>query len=170
MFSGKKENLKYISFLLFPFLLFFFKERDYIYTSGINPFSSEYGVLTQLGIDVYRWGIGLIGSVFILSIIQIIYKKLQNNKSFAGKLFQKLESIGQFSLQIYLMQILVLERIATEVYQMVVDKLGYNPLTFNIILFDLFTFLIALIFIIFLLLVSKGLKKISWLHKILFGR
>ena len=166
----KAEKLKYLSFIIFPCLLFFFQERDYIYTSGINPFSSEYGILTQIGIDVYRWGIGLAGSVFILSIIQIVYENQKKKDRLSTRDFKIIASIGQFSLQIYMIQTFVLERISTEIFRMAVDKLGYNPLTFNVILFDLIAFLIAFVFTITIWIISKGIKKIPRMHKVFFGR
>lgn len=57
--------------VLFAFLLYFFHTDAYIYTTGYTLLGKE--ILPQLGIDFYRFFIGLWGSIFIILLLSKIY-------------------------------------------------------------------------------------------------
>lgn len=72
----------------FSILLRFFNKTSYIYTTGFCIFGGS-NPLTQLEIDLYRFLIGLVGSVFVITFVNIVFPKipdlLSNGISFLGK-------------------------------------------------------------------------------------
>ena len=158
-------KIRYASLILFPFLLVFFSQKTYIYTSGINPFTSEYGFLTQVGIDIYRWIIGFVGSICIITIVYFLYSKQQR------RFWKTLGEIGKYTLQIYVMQRVLLETVIAFGYLKIVSILGNNYLTQNTILYNfLWTPLISLLVLIMTMFIAKEIGKNPKVSKILFGR
>lgn len=68
-----------ISFICYIFLLQQYNYDSYIYTSGHCILKSGEIQIQQLGIDMYRTLIGGIGSVFVLTIIDVIYSWLSDS-------------------------------------------------------------------------------------------
>lgn len=68
----EKHKAKIIPFLIVAYvlLLLFYRKECYIYTSGISLINSSYGIWMQLLIDIYRWIIGLVGSVAIVLVVE----------------------------------------------------------------------------------------------------
>lgn len=79
---------------IFAALLCFFNTDSYIYTTKYTLLGRE--VLPQLGIDIYRFTIGLFGSIFIITLLLKLYPKLNENIT---KVFS---IIGIHSLGIYM--------------------------------------------------------------------
>ena len=75
--SKLSENFKTILFefcaVLYVILLHWFHKPEYIYISGINPFDSDYGIINQIGIDLFRWILGFVGIGFIVGVARRIY-------------------------------------------------------------------------------------------------
>ena len=90
-FSSKKtiHIIGILASLGFITMLFFFEKKHYIYTSGLIGGA---GVLECLKIDLFRWTIGLLGSVAATWICKLLYGA-KRNISFAF-----IESLGQDSL------------------------------------------------------------------------
>ena len=80
--------------LIWIVLLFFFKENQFIYTTRMQIIGKE-NPLSQLGIDLFRWLIGFLGSG--ASLIAISFCKKNN----------LLQNLGEKSLGIYLVNIYV---------------------------------------------------------------
>ena len=163
----KKCNLKYGAIILYPLLIQFFHVKDYIYTSGITLFDSEYGFAEQIRIDIYRWIVGYAG---ILFMIVILHELLQNEK-IKRILYMLFGELGQITLQVYVMQRLLLEEIFGGIYKVFVKyRGGQNPLLQNI---ELYNFLwTPIIGILHLLIIYKMIMLISRNHKLnrwLFG-
>lgn len=64
-----------ISIILFLILLFMYTKDDYIYTSGTCIFQHPTFMYSLLLTDLYRYIIGLVGSVSVLIIVRLSYKK-----------------------------------------------------------------------------------------------
>ena len=160
------KYLKILSAILFLGLLSAYKSRDLVYVSGVNPFKSNEGVLTQIGIDIYRWIIGLLGIIVSTEGIRYLVRKKKWNNSFA----KWLEIMGKYSLQIYLVQKLMLEFLGNRIMSLIVQKLGWNPLTTNIHVYNfILTPIIAVLYASVIICVIKIIEKMK-LSKILFGR
>lgn len=57
------KKIVFAANIIFSVLYFFYTEECYIYISGISLCTSRYGLVSQLAIDVYRYVIGLAGSI-----------------------------------------------------------------------------------------------------------
>lgn len=92
-------HLKYISFVLFPIMLHFFERRHYIYTTGI--FGGK-NFLDFISISLFRWAIGFMGSISILSLIELMFN-LPYIVIIKSKLISGFGYLGKKSLQYYIL-------------------------------------------------------------------
>lgn len=163
---GVVFKMRYVIIFLYPMLLRYFHFDEYIYTSGINPYISEYGFIKQIQIDIFRWILGYMGIIFVTVILQILFQK-SNIKRLLGLIFGKL---GQVTLQIYVLQRILLEEMCGKAYRLFVDYRGENPLVKNVHCYNMI--LAPLLSSIFLLLIYKFIaliKRRSNLYRLLFG-
>ena len=65
-------------------LLLFYTKDTYIYTTGYTLLrnSDEFLWYRQLGINIYRMLVGLVGSIAWLSVLKLIWSKLENRGGF----------------------------------------------------------------------------------------
>lgn len=159
------KHLDILSTILFLGLLSMYKSRDLVYVSGVNPFKSNEGILTQVWIDIYRWIVGLLGIIVSTEGIRYLVRKKGNNS-----LAEWLETIGKYSLQIYLLQKVILEFLGNRTMSLIVQKLGWNPLTTNIHIYNfILTPIITVLYAISIVFIIKIIEKMK-LSKLLFGR
>ena len=118
--SGKQNIVKYMSVALYPVLLHFFHYEDYIYTSGVNLFGAEYGFTRQLQIDIYRWILGYSGILFIVVVLQLLFQKARVKDA----LFRLFGNLGQITLQVYIIQRILLEEIFGRICKLTVSYGG----------------------------------------------
>lgn len=164
---GKIIKYKYLALIIFPIMLFFFRKKHYIYTSGL--FSFDYSPIEYLAIDVYRWAIGFAGSLFVLALLEIIYKYTQNIKAVYWICFQ-FDRIGAKSLQYYCISVLVLSSYLQWIFSLVTNKMGIEYLPDYRILYDfVITPLIAIAYVLLIKLIIKVLEKTK-LSRLIFGR
>ncbi len=160
-------KIKYLFVLIFIILIPLYQKKHFIYITGINPFESPLGIFPQTIIDCYRYLIGLVGSV---SIITIILEVTKNNilKKLMINTFAKL---GFISLQIYILQTILLEKLACKIWIHIVDYIGYNPFTISMSIYNyIITPIIAALFGIFILYIAKAIGKNKTISFILFGK
>lgn len=86
-----------LCFAVYVLLLLFYSEVCFIYTSGYTIIREGVISLRQAGIDLYRFAIGLTGSVFLILTIN----KLSQNVSERGQ--RIFECIGKNTLGIYIL-------------------------------------------------------------------
>ena len=134
---------------IFVFLLYFFNNNSYIYTTGYTLLDKE--MLTQLGIDFYRFIIGLVGSFFIILLLLKIYPKISDCITSIFSI------IGMNSLGIYMISGLI--------FQYLLPKLTswITSINYLIVLFE------AAIIIIISLLISLCIKQYSVTNMLFFG-
>lgn len=86
-----------LSFIVFSFMLLFYDNNSYIYTTGISPLNGT-GLFVQIGIDMYRYVIGFAGSAMVISLCNII--SLKNTRR---NWYKAIAVLGQMSLGIYIL-------------------------------------------------------------------
>lgn len=165
--NGIDKKIKYISFIVFPIMLMFFERKHYIYTSGL--YSGEYSKVEYFFIDSFRWMIGLIGSIFAVSMIQILLK--YRIMRILGKTIAKL---GQKTLQIYVLSVVFLSNYLPIGLRIIRSNstidLIYRVCVSNSIVYDLlFTFSITVLYA-FALMVTVRILERSKVSKFIFGR
>ena len=161
-------RFKWLYFLIWLFMLIFYGKRHYIYTTGIFPSGliSGKAILLQFEIDLFRYLIGLFGTIAIIELLRLIFKKI-NMKN----LSKLIVNGGRRSLDIYVMQRVLVETIIANAFVNIVDSIGENYLTSNLLCYNfVITLLFALICYIFLLGISTVLNKNAVVSFVLFGR
>ena len=162
-------KMKYISLPLFPILLCFYDKKHYIYTTGLLP-GSDYSLSQMLLIDAYRWLIGLVGSVFVITILQLLYQyvtvKLKNPLLSIG-----LSAIGRKSLQIYALSVPFLSVYLANFFPKALSLLHIeNIFVRNIFVYNfVFTALLSVEYAVILYFIVKLLEKFK-IANVMFGK
>lgn len=159
--------LRYVAIPLFPLMLYFYENKHYIYTTGL--FSPSFTDMQMLVIDLYRWGIGLVGSVFVLVILHGLHRFV-SAKLLRTVLLDSLTVMGQNSLAIYALSVPLLSCYLPIVFPKVLalfhcdDVLVHNlyVYTFGVAL------LVAVLYSFGLYWLVQLLKKIR-VYPVLFG-
>lgn len=162
-------RLRYLTLPLFPTLLLFFEKKHYIYTTGL--FGRSYTPLQYLEIDLFRFLIGLVGSIFTAVLAEHLFRLLASVQHERGA-YRGLCLLGEKSLQFYVLSTLLLSTYLLEFYPRIAVLIPRVD-TFFAGHTYLFSFLVMLPLSI-LLSIGLGalirlLEKIG-LSKVLFGR
>lgn len=153
------------SSIAYMILFLFYKEWSFDYVSGVNPMTSEYKPYIQMGINFYRWIIGIVGSAVFTEIMQLLYAKCMNLR-----LVKFVNRIGKETLQIYVMQCFFLEGVISTVVTIVASKLGTNILVYNMVCYStVITLGIAMVYAWLFDAILQVLSKHKKMYKILFG-
>lgn len=167
LFPTKLLKLKYVFSLLFLIILPFWENDFYIYLTGMFNFSSFNLFFKQITVDIIRYVYGIAGSVFMITMVNMI---VSNKNKVVLKLLSTLKYIGQKSLQIYLIQIVVIENLFNKFYCWLSAKLSYNILFVNKQLFNFVLVpTISIIFVFAILSIIKFIEKKNY-SKFIFGR
>ena len=163
--SDEVIKLRFLTLLIFPVMWFFYEKKHYIYVSGIDIFNSVYGVWGQIEINIFRWIIGLVGSICVITIVQLIFR---NKKKYTTSIITKL---GTISLQVYVIQSILIEEVYKRVYLSLCNYYDYNVLLGNIIVYDLvITLILTFIFLLVINFLIKLIRKSCIVNNVLFGR
>lgn len=127
---------KILCVVIFLLMLIFYNKDCYIYTTGLWNGESYISGYRQLIIDVYRYLIGLFGSVTMLIFLKKIYQCCTANKGL-NNVKDYIVSFGKISLQIYVLQRYIIEMFGYKVIIYIVSHLGMNIFTENLIVYDL---------------------------------
>lgn len=84
---------------LFSFLLIHYTYQSYIYTSGYDIFNPKTSPLMQLYIDIFRFIIGLVGSLWIILMLNFFH---QSKRHFSKTMRSFFLLLGQNTLGIYI--------------------------------------------------------------------
>lgn len=146
-----KEQISFFIFLviLFLTLLFFYEVGDYAYTSGTFIIKNHMISISQIHTDIFRWGIGGIGSLCIILLINLIYKR---NKQ--SSFLKCLGAIGAKTMGLYI--------ISTYLFKMF-HILSINYFSYTLIVFE------SIIIILISYLLTWLLEQNKYSKKILLG-
>ena len=162
-------NTKYISLVLFPILLLFFEKRHYIYTTGL--YSKDYSLIQLLEINVFRYTIGLIGSICAITLMELIYLHVVNK---CPNLFvwNWICTMGRKSLQIYTLSVVFLSSYLSVVYPKIIAIAPAIDVFFenNIWIYNLvFTPTLGIVFSVGIIAIIQIFQKIK-LSNLIFGK
>lgn len=146
---NKLFNIKIliINTIIFILLLIPFSTNDYIYISGINII----GNYKQLFIDLYRYLLGLLGSIELLLLIKLLLPKIKDN------LKDKLLYLGKNTLGIYIISSII------HPYLLPIITKGLADINY------LFIFIESIIILIISIIIIELIKKNKFLSKYLLG-
>lgn len=160
--------IKYASLPIYPIMLLFFEKKHYV---GM-PLDS---ILEAIGVSLFRCGIGLAGSVFVLTIVELIFFFLFNGRegalAKAEKALSLLGKVGENSLQIYVISVIFLSSYLPIVYNKAMAFIGHgNFLANNIWMYNLvWMLLLAIAYTVVLYFIVKVLYKIR-IGKLIFSK
>ena len=125
--------LRYLSLPLFPVMMLFFEKKHFIYTTGI--FGSAYPLSEYVAIDLYRWVIGGVGSIFAVTMLDILFR-LVTVRVKKPILSLGLSKLGQVSLQVYALSTIFVSQYLPRLAEWIVSLCGsnffaYEPLLYN---------------------------------------
>lgn len=156
--TGKRESslgqkwLLPVLLALFIALFLLYNRDSYVYTSGYSLIGEKSGILRQLGIDLYRLVIGLVGSVVIVLSIKALYCH------FPIGVKNVMSNIGMNTLGIYILSNLVFNDHFLRTFSIRLDGIHYG-----------FVVLETIVVIVVTLLLTWIIKKIVFLNEILLG-
>lgn len=159
---GKIKKYTFIgSAIIFAVMLSQFKTQHYIYTTGLVGGSSLFESLT---IDLFRWAVGLFGSITVLGLASALY----NSSRFChGPVTHFIESLGENSLAIYGLSVSLLSFYLPIIAEKIIFKLDLNE---SIFLYNyIFTPIIAISYSVGLLFIVKIMKHLK-IYSLIFGR
>ena len=90
-----------VTWILFVALIFFYNTDSYVYTSGYTILREGAVNLRQLGIDLYRFLIGLVGSSAFILILKLVYPYVNRNVQ------KGIGYIGMNSIGIYILSFVI---------------------------------------------------------------
>ena len=89
----------------------YYTKEHFIYVSGITRVFEDLGLGRQIVIDIFRWAIGLAGSISVIMTVRLFLKHL-SSESRIKKIFCEL---GKYTLEIYVMQRILVEYLGAKV-------------------------------------------------------
>lgn len=161
-------KIRYASLLLYPILFYLYRHNNYNFLA-IN-LSDVDSVVDIFYLYCFKWILGFIGSVFILTILNELHSIYQNH-SFGRKINRLFANLGVKSLQVYVLSIPFLSSFLSKAFPLALRLLNIpNIFAHSIIIYNyVFTPLLALAYSFSLYCLVLLLEK--WkLSKILFGR
>lgn len=160
--------LKPIAVVLFFILEFFWTGQFSVWNVGCNIFTFGTPLLTELEM-CYRGIIGIIGSVVIGWLFDIIYNIRTKNKGFE-RVVHFIELVGRNTLPIYILQTYFVETVLSYFVSYMVKNTGVNIFICNMQLLNLVIVpIIAGVMLIFLYYLQTLIRKIPIIGKYIFG-
>ncbi|MCD8235235.1 MAG: acyltransferase family protein [Prevotellaceae bacterium] len=148
-----------------------FWSTDYsIWNIGCNMFAFGTPMITGIQI-VFRTVLGVTGCFVMKLFIDFIYRNLsQSSSKYATRILAGGGITGQCTLEIYILQCLLVENFGATCISVILRYLGYNPFTFNMNFLQLVIApVIAVVAFIVAYFLQKYIKKIPFVGKFVFG-
>ena len=162
-------KLKYVSLPLFPFLMLFYEKKHYIYTTSLLP-GDAFTKAEMAGINTFRWMIGFVGSVFVITVLEFLYKRMLYDM-YVPAWGRGLAKMGEKSMQIYVISVAFLSLYLPKYFREMLNAWGTgnifakNAFVYNFI----FTLALAVAYSFAMYYLTKLLEKTK-ISKILFGK
>ena len=146
--------------LSFIGMMFFFEKKHYIYTTGLLSGETR---LDSIGIDFFRWAVGLSGSISVIWISRLIYPRIRKHTPLA-------EQLGQNSLAVYVLSVSLLSFWLPRLANSLLNALPWIVWNDYILLYNyVVTPIIALAYSFLLLWIIGVIKKWN-IYRLIFGR
>lgn len=170
-----KQNVKNFiggtSFIAWVIMLLNYRKEHYIYITKIG--GSLYSTSEYLKIDMFRWLIGLFGSIGVIWIFSLLWLFFSRYHSESGAKYkmtmiiqERIANIGIISLQIYALSVSLLSFWLPQIAAGLYEQINWNN---HMGLFYLNSIVITLLYLIILCGVVHVIYRIK-LGEIIFGR
>lgn len=159
--------VRYGALILFPVMVAFYKSKHYIYVTPM--ISQELGLAASAEIACFRWAIGFVGSIWILTIMDFLLH-LGEQIPALQMLLNALACLGKNSLQVYCLSASLLSGYLPFLYRKFVELAGENVFAEHAVAYDfLLTPALAALWSIFLYGIVCLMRKCR-VHTLFFGR
>ena len=159
--------LKPIAVVLFFILEFFWTGKFNVWNIGCNIFTFGTPLLTGLEM-CYRGIIGILGSVVMEWLFDIIYNIRTKNKGFE-KVVHFIELVGRNTLPIYILQTFFVETFLSHFVSCIFNNIDVNSFNNIQILNLVIVPIMASVMLIFLYYLQMWIRKIPVVGKYIFG-
>jgi fucose 4-O-acetylase-like acetyltransferase len=143
-----------ISTIIFGICLPFWKGEYYGIFFKVFSWKTMQFDFSNITTGLYRILIGVSGSMFFFTMFNKIY--------YENTISKHLSKYGQYTLEIYILQVIVIETILTRI----IDFPSMNMWLYSLVI----TPIIAIIVFIFCIIIIKLIKKNKYINILLFGR
>lgn len=158
LFSKNKITVIEICGTVLFFILLPFYNRDvYVYNSGV--YVAE---LIQVVIDIFRWVIGICGTLFFMCLIKYALRFICRN---TNPITSILAHLGKNTLPLYALQILTLPFYCKFIYRIFGELLQMD----SEMTIDIFCIIISFVYMAIMMVVTNSLKKFKYGNIILLG-
>ena len=159
--------LRYAVLVIFPVMVTFYETKHYIYITRM--YSKELGLAASMEIAAFRWAIGFVGSIWMLTVMAFLLH-LGNRFPVIQSCLKAVSCLGKNSLQIYCLSASLLSHYLPVFYRKFAELAGGNVFAENMAVYDfLFTPFLAAASALFLYGLVVLMKKYK-VHKLIFGR
>lgn len=116
--------------ITFVTLLCFWKPEYSIWNLGCEILGNNGNIMANVFKMLYRGIIGIMGSLTMKYLFDAIYDKTEASERM-NCIVKGLESIGKYTMEIYILQTIIVEIYASKLYSILIAVIGFNPLIFN---------------------------------------
>ena len=157
----------YLCIPIFAIMLFFFEKKHYIYTTGLFDGAN---MLDSLMIDIYRYGIGFVGSISALYAGSWLMKNSEKIKICKRTIADGFNCVGRRSLEIYILSVSLLSSYLSVLVEFLRNYTAYGMIQMSTIFYNLvLTPILAVVYTIGLYWIIKWMDKIN-ISRFVFGR
>lgn len=155
-----------VALLLWLIMLPMYEKKHYIYLSGALGGNPVYGGLEQIYIDLFRFCIGLMGTIGVASVSRYVYYKTNGTR-----VTKWMEQLGKHSLDVFVIQSLFLS-IFVELFLMAIIPPEWHAFfAGHVFVFDfIITLPLSVACAAMLLCVSQWLEKQRIMRLVFFGK
>jgi hypothetical protein len=123
----------------------------------------------MISINGFRWGIGFAGSLFLLAVMDLLFKITVDRQKTPG-ILQMLGKLGENSLAVYCISVSLLSYYLPKIYDRFLLVTGRNIFAENMLVYNfIFTPVLTIIYSFGLYWVVQLMKRMK-IHRLIFGR
>lgn len=160
-------RLRWLALPVFLLMLPQYEQKHFIYITPV--YSTEYGLWGSLEIYLFRFVIGLAGSVSVLTIVELVFDWMEKRGKVPG-FVDAVAHLGVISLQVYCLSAPLLSGYLPIICEKLIQILGFNVFTLSWNFYHFIaTPLTAAAYSAGLSLVVLLMKKAK-IHGLIFGR
>lgn len=160
-------KLVVLSLIVFPWMVPEYHSYHLIYATPV--IAPDRDLMSLLKLNGFRWGIGFAGSLFVLTVAEILFK-VTVDKNRVPRIIGMLAKLGENSLGIYCISVPLLTYYLSKIYDRFILIVGRNIFAESMFVYNyVFTPMLTILYCFGLYYVVCLMKKLK-IHRIVFGR
>lgn len=165
----KKHRVSFESLFFVFVLMEIFWKMDYSVWNNTCDLLSGGVMVSRALLTIYRGLLGVVGSIVMFSIFDLIYKMASHRKDLI-KMIDLVITFGESSEQLYILQCLFVSVFGTIAVHRIVQYCGFNPFLVNkFIMGYVLAPIMTILSLLFMQLVGTIIRKTPYIGKGIFG-